>query len=211
MKLIGKILLGIILLVVIAAVLVLGFLGFIPGVSALFGANKPRDLGVKYTEADLQEIRTKTQVKYLVLPDTQEPISTRQFSGSRAVTGDFSSAQLTATLNNQPWKLWPYKNVQLKLNGDGSGEISGVLVKNRVPAYAVSIGVPQKASEMAMKFLPGDTVFYVKMKAALADNKVSLFEPERLEIGRLPVPLGPILALGRLSPIGAFLLKISMS
>jgi len=81
MKLIGKILLGIILLVVIAAVLVLGFLGFIPGVSALFGANKPRDLGVKYTEADLQEIRTKTQVKYLVLPDTQEPISTRQFSG----------------------------------------------------------------------------------------------------------------------------------
>jgi flagellar basal body-associated protein FliL len=46
------VLLIIILILVLTPVLVLGYLGFIPIVSDIMGANKPKDLGVRVTEQD---------------------------------------------------------------------------------------------------------------------------------------------------------------
>jgi len=45
---------------ILGIVLVLGYLGFIPGLSSLFGSDKARDLGVDYTEQNYQEARAKT-------------------------------------------------------------------------------------------------------------------------------------------------------
>ena len=97
-------------------------------------------------------------------------------------------------MNNKPGKYFPYKNVQLKFNADGSGEISGTLIKNRIPLYAATFDAPKVAVDLVMKFLPENPVFYLKGQASLKDNRVALFQPQRLEIGRLPVPLGPILS-----------------
>jgi hypothetical protein len=70
------------------------------------------------------------------------------------------------------------------------------LIKDKVPAYASVIGVPSEATDFAMKFLPPDPVFYVKLKGALSDNKVSLFEPQAFQIGKIPMPLNVFLSLG---------------
>jgi hypothetical protein len=48
---------------------------------------------------------------------------------------------------------------------------------------------------MALKFLPPDPVFYLKMKASLIDNKVAVFEPEKFEIGRMSLPVSAFLSL----------------
>ncbi len=191
-----KIILIFLLIIVLLPIFGLGMTGFVPGLSAVLGTDKPRDLGIKYSQANLQSIRSKSQVKYETLPDSPVPMQTRQFIGSRNYTGEFSAEEITATINNQPWKYWPYKNVQVKFNADGSGEISGILIKDKVPAYASTLGLPSEVIQFAMKYLPGDPVFYVKMKAALTDNKVSLFEPQKFEIGRISMPLELFLSFG---------------
>lgn len=63
-----KVFLIIIAVIILAIVLFLGYSGFIPGVSALFGSNKPRDLGVNYTETDRASAREKSQIEYVSLP-----------------------------------------------------------------------------------------------------------------------------------------------
>lgn len=194
MRLFGKILLIIFLIILLTPVLILGSLGFIPGLSPLLGADKPKDLGVRFTQADLTSVRTKSQIKYEALGESLPPTQSRSFSGSHPVTTEFSEKEIAATLNNQPWKYWPYKNVQVKFNADGTGEISGILIKSKIPGYAATIGIPPVAADFAMKYLPSDPIFYVKIKAALTDNKVSTFEPRALSIGRLPVPIGIFLS-----------------
>jgi hypothetical protein len=189
-----KFFLLVILLIILTPVFALGMMGFIPGLSSILGADKPRDLGVKYTAADLSSVRSKSQIEYATLPPSTSPLQTRQFTGAREIKGEFSSAEITASLNNQNWVHWPYKNVQIKFNADGSGEISGILIKDKLPGYATAIGVPTEALAFVMKYLPADPVFYVKMKATLENNKVGIFEPQSLQIGRIPLPLDIILS-----------------
>lgn len=205
MSFLTKVLISIPLLILIILLFFLGYLGFIPGLSNVFGSNSPRDLGVKYTEADRSSARAKTQIEYTVLPpETPVALSIQRF-GSRAVNAEFSSNEISALMNNRPWKYWPYKNVQVKFNADGSAEVSGSLIKERIPGYMAAIDIPQEVIDLTMKFLPPDPVFYVKGKATLQNNQVAIFEPQNFEIGRLPIPLGPILSfIPSLSPKASF-------
>jgi hypothetical protein len=191
-----KFLLILIIIIILVPVFALAFMGFVPGLSTLLGTDKPRDLGIKFNQEDLKSIRAKSHIEYKTLPDSSSPSQTRQFSGKRDVSTEFTSAEITATMNSQPWKYWPYKNVQMKFNGDGSGEVSGVLLKSKLQDYAVAINAPQEAINFAIKYLPADPVFYVKMKASLVNNKIGVFEPEKFEIGRMPMPLSLFLSMG---------------
>jgi hypothetical protein len=193
MKLI-KFFLGLILLVIILIIGVLGYLGLVPGLSSLFGSDKPRNLGIVYSEADKTSARGKSQIEYGELPSNVSPELSLVRTGSRTVKTEFTSQEITALMNNRPWKYWPYSNVQVKFNGDGSAEISGVFLKDKLEGYGAYIGAPKEAIAFAAKYLPANPVFYVKMKAALADNKVSVFEPTAFELGRMPMPVGAFLA-----------------
>jgi hypothetical protein len=185
--------------VLILFLIILGifaYLGYVPGLSSVFGSDKPKDLGIKYTQADLASARAKSQIVYEALPAGTPDELSLQRSGTRPISATFTSAEASALMNDRPFKYWPYKEVQVKFNADGSAEISGKLIKDRLPGYCAAIGMPKEVAAAAMKFLPADPVFYVKGKAALADNQVSVFDPQALEIGRMPIPLGPILSSG---------------
>lgn len=195
MRLIGKIFLTFILLIIITVVLGLGYLGFIPGLSTLFGSDKPRDLGVTYTETDKSDARAKSQIEYVEMSAASANTAGFELIGSRPVTAEFTSAQVTALMNNRPWKYWPYKNVQLKFNADGSAEISGIFDKSKLSGYGAKIGAPPEALEFVSKFLPSNPVFYVKMKASLVDNKVAIFEPQSFQIGRASLPVSMFLSM----------------
>lgn len=194
MKVIGKIFFSFILLVIIVLVLALGYFGFIPGLSTVFGSDKPRDLGVKYTEEDRASARGKSKIEYEALPEEYASSGGFQTSGEREVSTQFSSAEMTALMNNRPWRYWPYKNVQVKFNADESVEISGIFMKGKLEGYGAKIQLPREAINFVNKYLPSDPVFYVKGKAVLDDNKVSVFEPQSFEIGRVPMPVEMFLA-----------------
>ena len=43
----------------LAGVLFLGYIGMIPGLASILGSDKPRDLGIQYTQADLDSAQSK--------------------------------------------------------------------------------------------------------------------------------------------------------
>lgn len=178
---------SVLVVVAVLVLIVLGFLGYIP----LF---KPRDLGVTYTEADRASARAKSQIEYEALPADTPDSQSLVRTGSRAVSASFTSAEITALMNDRPYKYWPFKDVQMKFNADGSAEVSGRLIKDRIPGYAAAIGVDSNVASKVIKYLPPNPVFYVKGKAALSNNQVSLLDPSKVEIGRASIPLSWILA-----------------
>jgi hypothetical protein len=157
-------------------------------------SSNPRDLGVTYSQEDLSAGREKSQIIYEDLDANSNSNAIWQTSGKKDVDVVFSSEEITAIMNNKPGIYYPYKNVQVKFNSDGTGEISGNLVKSRIPTYGTTFNAPQQAVDLAMKFLPDNPSFYLKGKATLVNNKVGVFEPIRFEIGRIPLPLDTILA-----------------
>jgi len=194
MKIIGKIFFLTFLLLIISPILVLGYFGFIPGLSDIFGSNKPRDLKVRYTTADFKEARGKTKIEYGELAKSTPVTESIIREGTRDIKMELTSSQASSLMNDRPWAYWPYKNVQVKFNADGSAEVSGTIIKNKLPGYASSIGIPGEAVAFAMKFLPVDPVFYLKMRASLKDNKVDIFDPQKFEIGRIPLPVSAFLS-----------------
>jgi len=190
----GKVSLIIISIIVLSILLFIGYLGYIPGLSTLLGANKPRDLGVKYTDSDKASARAKSQLIYGVLPENTPPEMSIRRSGSRKISTTFNSAEMTSLMNNRPWKYWPIEKVQLRINDDGSAELSGVVINEKLKGYAAAIGVPAKASELITKFLPKNPAFYVKAKTSLTENKVSEFDVQSVYLGKVPLPVNTLLA-----------------
>jgi hypothetical protein len=196
MKLIGRLFLLVFLFSVAAVIFGLGYMGYIPYVANLLGTNKPKDLGVRYVEKDRVEARAKSGVEYGTLPPgTSEGQSIQRF-GKHNVDTSWTSSQMTALMNNRPWKYWPYNNVQVKFNGDGSAEISTGINKAVFPSYAAFMGIPKVAADFIMKLLPPTPVVYLKGKASLVDNKVSIFEPQAFELNRIPLPIDKFLSFG---------------
>lgn len=178
----------------VGAVLVLGYLGYIPGLSDLMGANRPRDLGITYTEADRSAARAKSQLEYEALPANTAPAQSLQRSGTRSVTTAWSSAEMTALMNDRPWKYWPIRNVQLRINNDGTAELSGVVMRDKLSGYGQAIGVPQAVIDGVVKLLPPNPAFYVKAKTSLTNNTVSDFDIQSVSLGHVSIPVDTLLA-----------------
>lgn len=197
MKLIGKLFLFVFLFIIAAVVFGLGYMGYIPAVANLLGTNKPKDLGIRYTEKDWIEAKAKGKVEWIALPTASSDELSIQRFGKHNADVTITSSQASSLMNDRPWKYWPYDQVQVKFNSDGSAEVSGGLNKAVVPNYAAAIGIPKVAVEFAMKLLPPNPVFYLKMKASLKDNKVNVFDPQIFELNRIPMPIDKFLAFNK--------------
>jgi hypothetical protein len=197
MKIIGNIIGFIFFLFIIAVILTLAYTGYIPALAKILGTDKPKDLGVKYTEEDRIAGHAKSGITYETLPVLTSEEKSIERIGKHEVNTNWTSAEASALMNNRPWKYWPYTNVQVKFNSDGSAEVSGGLNKAVVPGYAAAIGIPKVAVEFAMKLLPPKPVFYLKMKASLKDNQIATFEPQVFQLNRIPLPINIFLTYNR--------------
>lgn len=171
-------------------VVVLGYLGLIPQIAKILGSDKPRDLGVTYTDKILLETREKSGVEIKTLTPAENPVATISYMGKHAVDGSFSSEELTAAVNNRPWIYNPVERVQIKISGDEL-EASGYLLTDRILGFVTATGGAKFDISLIMKYLklPGGKIpFYVKTSGEMKDNNLSL-NVSSLEAGRLPVPL----------------------
>jgi len=178
--------------IILISILVLGWLGFVPGLSTLLGADRPRDLGVKYTQADLQSLYAKSGVTRTVIPPGQTVKQSMTFTGSHAVKTSFTQEELSARLDADTWKYQIAKNPQIKINNDGTVEISGRLVTANVDKVAEYYNLdPSHREELAkaLSAVKTNPSFYVKARPSVVNNQVSLVI-EQSQIGRLPVPGG---------------------
>jgi hypothetical protein len=187
-------LLVVVVVVIIVVVLGLGYLGLVPGVSNMLGADKPRDLGVTYTDADLTSILSKNRVQRVVLESVPDIKSSFVLKGSQAVDNVFTDKELTARLGQESdWPLNPFTDVQVKIGENGVIEASGIVRVDRLRGYAEATGVSPGLIEAISKGMDKYRIpklsfpAYVRGTLSIEDNNVDINLSE-LSIGKLPVP-----------------------
>jgi hypothetical protein len=143
-----------ILLIIVIVLVIGGYLGFQT-------LAKPTDLKASYTPADIISVQTK--------------------SSNLPTTVTFTQAEINAALNQNPypdkWLNQPISHVQLKLNPDGTTQVSGnILVGQLIPYFAMAKYThPQMGQAMEqLKKLPLNPPFFVTGQASIVDNKISV-------------------------------------
>ncbi|QQS38819.1 hypothetical protein IPM62_05570 [Candidatus Woesebacteria bacterium] len=183
-----KVLLVVFFLFVVSIVLVIGYLGFIPGVSSVMGSDKPRDLGMTYSQESYDNALAKAQTEVKELPANS--VASIQYEGSHSVKESFASEELTAHAYNKTWVHYPISQVQVRINDDDTCEVSGLIDLTKVDAFLNAFGISQgdykKALEKAnipMKTLP----FYAMGSGTAKDGNLNI-DVSKFEIGRFSVP-----------------------
>jgi len=190
----GKVVGLIILIVVILVPLIyLAMLGYIPGLSDILGAKKPVGLGIKYTKDDFDAAHGRSGVNYEETKDASSANGSISFSGSHDVNSLWTSQEMTALLNDRPWKYWPISKVQMRINADNTVEMSGIINSVKLRGYAQAIGVPAAVADRT-NLLPGEAAFYLKGSASLADNNVSSFDITGAKLGSVSISPGLLLS-----------------
>ena len=185
--------LAILAVIILVPVIFFALTGYIPGLSALFGATKPRDLGVTYTEEDKNSAIKKSGATYGELPSSTSDGSSIQFVGSHEINTSWSSAEMTALLNDRPWKYWPISDVQLRINSDNTAEMSGIVNADKLRGYGAGIGVPGAVVDR-VSILPKEAAFYLKGSGSLAGNNIDNFDITSAQLGRLSIPTSVLLS-----------------
>lgn len=192
-----KIFATVILFLIITITLVAGWLGFIPGLSDLMGANKPRDLGIKYTKADYESYQRKAEASFLDLDDAP---SIQNNFGDKLIFDRFkyveglslTQEEITATVNEIGWALMPISNAQVRIS-DSIVEISGNLNLDYMVEFTDfigGIGYNKKDIQKAVSFaknLSNRPPIYVKVNASVIEDNLSL-KLEDIKIGRISAP-----------------------
>ena len=180
--------------IVLLAVIAMGYLGYIPAVSKVLGTNTPRDLGVTYTEADLASAKNKFGVE-LAETGTKDPTGSISYEGSHLVNTSFTDEELTAMVASKRYIYNPVKNVQIKIGGDGKLESSGLLVVSNLDNYFAAVAPGTVSSAEVAKYtklLPGEVPYYITGTASVSGGNVSV-KLDTVEIARSP-KLGNLVA-----------------
>lgn len=148
----------------------------------------PRDLGVKFTEADRAIAYANNGVESLIITPSADNKTGIKYEGKKDIKTSFTSAEITALNNSVKWVNYPVSNVQIKINPDGTGEASGILdikkILNWVSFTHPIAEIESKVNEYKIGFTPA---FYLKGNVNVINNKVTL-TPQIIEVGRLVIP-----------------------
>ncbi|MCX6736608.1 MAG: hypothetical protein NTW73_00755 [Candidatus Parcubacteria bacterium] len=182
----------ILLVLVLIVVGVLGYLGIIPGVAKIFGSDKPRDLGIKFTADNYKTADTKAQVKIETMASAMTVKDGLVVSGKKDVINSFSSEELTAVLNTHSsnWKYYLITDAQIKIDTDGSVAFSGLLNFDRFAGYSEATGINYTEIKSVMdkfKIAPGVLAVYVDGTPTVKSGKVNLVV-NKAEFGRMSIP-----------------------
>ncbi len=162
--------LAIIVAVIAVIVLVLGLV--------LPGLLWPKDLGVRYSKQDYDSFLKKANyVKDLAPTGNSEDIYNYVYGPTTPVSTKFTSAELTAFANYNRPSYYAAKNIQIRVNSDGTVEASGTVnvdyVLNEVLGGKYSR--TQIVKEIpALGLLPGSVNLYLSLTGSIINNSANL-------------------------------------
>jgi hypothetical protein len=189
------------LILIVMPMLLLGWLGFVPGLSSVMGASNPRDLGVRYSNADYTAYKQKVGVQFKKYSDAPtNPYNKNQkilLTKPKTVKNiDLTQEELTAAVNSIGWDWLPMQKIQVKLD-NGTIELSGKLDSSRLEKFRKYMNDNNKnnsdingAISWAKRF-SNNAPFYIKATSS-TDNNVVKFQLIQAQIGRMNIPLGRI-------------------
>jgi hypothetical protein len=205
-----KVLLGIIIAVAAIAfvsVLVLGYLGFVPGVSNLFGSNKPVKLGTTFTKQDYQSAITKSGVQINNnLDTTYLDTNSKVYGPAKPVNFDLTPSEILALLAFKPQDPnLPMKDFDLRVNPDKSIEISSLLLVDKAGEYRnISNRVKTAVNDVNKTGLK-EVPFYMKADMSVVNGQLN-FNASDVKVGKLSVPAEQV--NGAKGEISSFLVSI---
>lgn len=181
----------IVAVIILAPVLILGYLGFVPGLSNLFGSNQPTDLGVTYTASDAETMSEKMQTEFVALAPGSSIEESFVFEGEVETNTVFSAAELASLWENRQWVHDPFEQMQVKFNDGGEVEASGKINKDNIMIAAKRFGLEHMLSDdevMAqIDKIPGKPAFYLRFKGTVTDNNADI-DVSEIKVGKLSLP-----------------------
>jgi hypothetical protein len=191
-----RLILIVLVLLLVGGTLTGGYYGLLPGVSMLFGTHKPRDLGVRYTSADNDSYNQKAKATITVKKVEQElPLDElMEFSGSVDLDVSMTQEEFTARVNNVAWPHFPFEDTQVKINKDGTVEVSSLLKVDKIDELLLAVGYDSETVDKAKNALDKAGILnknppiYFKADVRVKENKTT-FNLLNAEVGRLSVPI----------------------
>lgn len=169
----------------------LTYMGIMPGLSSVFGTNKPKDLGITYTQQNFDQAKSNIKIAYEILPSNLTGPDSVVYEGKSEIDTALTGAEITALKNERKWKYDPLENTQIRFNDDGTTEVSASINKEKIFDYAASIGVSTgdiaKVREALAK-IPVTPNIYVKGTFEITNNQVTNLNLSQVQIGKLSVP-----------------------
>jgi len=181
----GNFLKKLIIFVAVIAIIVVG-LGF-----ALPGLLWTRNLGVSYSQADYDSAVSKLKYIKDSAPTTGEESEYAYSYGAPVdVNTSFTSAEITAFFNINRPSYYAVKNVEVKINQDGSIEASGSVNVDYV--LTEILGGKFTRSDIVKKIpalgiLPSNVNIYLDFSGSVKDNIASI-SPSTVTVQGIPIP-----------------------
>lgn len=175
-------------LIIILIVLLMG-IGYGVYAFGLIGTPMAKDLGVRFSEADFISMEKKSGVKHDVLADGGKGIIS--YAGSHEVNNTFTSEDFSAFAQYASWKYLPFTNVQIRLNEDGTAELSGNMNTRSLSDYLMGTGgMKRDEADKIKSYVPfeGNPTFYIKVGGGITENKLENFSVRAAQIGSVPIP-----------------------
>lgn len=187
--------------ILLLPVLLLGWMGLVPGLSNLMGSANPKDLGVRYSQSDVTTYKQKTSIQfkdYTMAPvNPNNPTEKLLLANPTSVPQlNLSQEEIMAMINFNNWSWMPVENIQVRLT-EGIVEISGSLNVDRIEEFREYISGGGNLDPDATnainwaKRLRNNAPIYIKANASISNNVLS-FTLLQAQIGRLSIPLGNI-------------------
>jgi hypothetical protein len=154
-------------LIALAVVAVLAVCGCGAAYAALRSMGAPRDLGVRYTEADYWNALSKAGVQVTDAPTAEDWAGTEtRYSGSKPLDAVFTDSEVSALLNYSHMGGWPIRQVQVRFTGGDGLEMSGAAsyggtsypfyAKGNASMSGSTVGGSASEAEVLGRTLPGE-------------------------------------------------------
>jgi hypothetical protein len=175
------------------AVLIVGAAGvyfFLPGMS------RPVDLEIRSS----RESYESAMKKLLIIKD-ESPVSGKAeeysitYGAPQNVDTSLTSEELTSFFNENRPPYYAVKNVQVRINDDGSIEASGTLDTNYVFDIMLNGRYSKKDAQSAMPMLgliPDNINIYFKAEGGVEDNQVENLQVDSVSVMGIPIPMSLI-------------------
>lgn len=165
--------LSVIVGLVVILMFVAGYFGLFAPTAKILGTDKPKDLGVTYTEEDTKNVVEKFKLEKVDAPAG----SATKYEGSREINETFSGSELTALVNSSQWAYTPIENVQIKVGDNGFAESSGNLRIDLLASYFAEVSpniVTEDELNKVASLLPDTVPYYVSGNISFINGNISI-------------------------------------
>lgn len=148
-----------------------------------------KTFGIKVTKEDSKAANALVGIEIVAIR-SGDGKSDYTLEGKKDANYSMDSKTLTALANNNPWKKYPVKNMQILIHPDGTVEGSGILVVSKAIPYAMALGYSEGQIRDAMSkynIPPIEVPLYVKGTGSVLNDSVTV-NTSAVKIGAISIP-----------------------